>query len=773
LRPTPEEEEVARPDEAQTAPQEIHLAEYWAVVLKRRILIGIAAGLAVVTALAVSLVTKPLYQATTLLDVERDKGSPLDIGVGQAAEIYSPEFVPTQVRLMKSREISERVVRRLNLATNPVFNPPKKSFLMAAPPAEADKGKLAERQVVEVAKRLQKAIEVAPIRGTNMVELSFAAPTPELSADITNALAAAYVEWNTESKFRVVGQASQFLASQIEQMKAEVEEREQRLQAYSRSKDIVSVDPQTNITLQKLEALNKDYSAAVGERVSKEARYYEVQNSRPEAIADSLSGGLVSQLRNDQLKLERDYAERLNLFKPDWPAMQQLQAQIDKGRQHLDGVIQETVSKARETAKSDYLTALRREESLQAVLKSQKSEAMTLNTNAVEYNNLKVEVSTKRALMDTLFKRQSETEVSSRLSGSRESNVRVVDRAVPPVSRFRPSYRQNLLLGLFVGLAGGIGLAFFLEYMDRSIRRLDQVEQQLGLPALGVIPHAGPSSGKGYGYGYGYGYGLLKHGYGQRRKKGTVAEGKPAEPAPDIELLPHFHPRSTMTEAYRAFRAALLLSRAGGVKSIVVTSGFPGEGKSTTAVNLAVVLAQLGKKVLLIDADLHKARLHEVLKVSNRIGLVSILAQEIDAQTAMHTTAVPGLAIITAGPSSPNPSGLLASEAMRQLLKAAEKTFDYVVFDSPPVQAVADALILGNMADGVVLCVKGGETPREQVVRARDRLLRANVRILGVLINNLSEPATGYSGKYYDYERYSKGYYGMDNEKDGKAVQTS
>ena len=770
MRPAPLEEELPRPKEAQAAPQEIHLAEYWAVVVKRQILIGIAAGLAVVTALAVSLVTKPLYQATTLLDVERDKGSPLDIGAGQVAELYSPEFVPTQVRILKSREISERVVRRLNLATNPEFNPPKKSFLMAASPAAADKGKLAERQVVAVAKRLQGSIEVTPIRGTNMVDLSFAAPTPELAADITNALAAAYVEWNTESKFRVVGQASQFLASQIEQLKAEVEEREQRLQAYSRSKDIVSVDPQTNITLQKLEALNRDYSAAVGERVSKEARYYEVQNSRPEAIADSLSEGLVSQLRNDQLKLERDYAERLNLFKPDWPAMQQLQAQIDKGRQHLDGVIEETVSKARETAKSDYLTALRREESLQAVLKSQKSEAMTLNTNAVEYNNLKVEVSTKRALMDTLFKRQSETEVSSRLSGSRESNVRVVDRAVPPSSRFRPSYRKNLLLGLFVGLAGGIGLAFFLEYMDRSIRRLEQVEQQLGLPALGVIPHVGPSSGKGYGYGYGYG--LLKYGYGRRRKKGTVAEGKPAEPAPDVELLPHSHPRSTVTEAYRAFRAALLLSRAGGVKSIVVTSGFPGEGKSTTAVNLGVVLAQLGKKVLLIDADLHKARLHEVLKVSNRIGLVSILAQEIDAQTAIHATAVPGLAIITAGPSSPNPSGLLASEAMRQLLKAAEKTFDYVVFDSPPVQAVADALILGNMADGVVLCVKGGDTPREQVARARDRLLRANVRILGVLINNLSEPATGYSGKYYYYERYSSGYYGMDDQKDGKVAET-
>jgi capsular exopolysaccharide synthesis family protein len=705
----------------------------------------------------ISVITPPLYRATTVVDVEKDRGSPLDIGVGQAIDFwgYNPEFVPTQMRLMQSREVAEKVVRRLDLVVNPELNPPKKG--VATKPGQADE------DVIRLANQLKSSMTVVSIRGTNLVELSFTAGSPKLAADIANALASAYIEWNMESKYRVVGQASEFLSKQIEQLKDEVEEREKKLQSYSREKDIVSVDPQTNITLQKLEALNRDLSAATGDRVTKEARYYEVQNARPDAVAETLSGGVVTQLRNEQAKLERDYAEKLNLFKPSWPAMQQLQAQIQKGRQNLDAVIQETVAKARQTARSEYQTALRREESLKAVLQTQKAEAMTLNTNAIEYNNLKVEVSTKRSLLDALSRRQSETEVASRLSGSRESNVRVVDRAVPSGGRFRPSYAKNLLLGLFLGLAGGVGLTFFLEYMDRSLRRPEQVEQQLGLPALGLIPSIGGGDADRYGYGHfglkkgarRYGYGLL---YGGKRKQAKDGKEVAPEPLPDIELLPHAHPRSTISEAYRAFRAALLLARAGGVQCIVVTSGFPGEGKTTTAANLAVVLGQLGKKVLLIDSDLHKARLHEVLKVSNRVGLVSILAEKVDAQKAVQPTSIPGVAVITSGPTSPNPSGLLASDTMRMLLQGARKSFDYIILDSPPVMAVADALILGSESDGIVLCVKGGETPREQVARVRDRLLRANLKILGVLINNLAGRPGGYGDKYYQYESYTKAY---------------
>jgi len=727
---------AGRPDPATVTGQEIHLAEYWAVVVKRRRLIGLCVALALILGAVISVLSRPTYRATTTLDIEKDKASPVDVASGPVSYVGSdPEFLPTQTKLMKSREVAERVVARLNLAQSPEFNPARKGLARKADEAAAGKDLIAG-----TALKVQAIVEVVPIRGTNLVELSYIASSPKLAAEIANSIADAYIDWNLESKFEVVGQASQFLTTQIEQLKSEIDRKEQQLQAYGRSKDIVSVDPHANGTLQNLESLNKDYADAVSDRVAKEARYHEVQTARPDTIADTLSNGLVSQLRNDQARLEREYAEKLNLFKPEWPAMQQLKAQIDKSHQHLDSVIQETVSKARDVARNDYLTSLRREESLKSVLQGQKSEAMTLNTNAVEYTNLKTEVDTKRNMLDTLLKKNAETQVTARLRGERLSNIRVVDRALPPNKRFRPSYRQNAILSLFLGAALGIGMAFLLDYLDRSLRSAEQVERVLQLPALGIIPAVG-AEGAAYGYGYGYGLRAL------RGKKN--AEGGKADRIP-IELLPHEQPRSTIAEAYRAFRTSLLLSRAGGIKVIAVTSTLPSEGKTSTALNLAVVLGQLGKRVVLIDADLHKPRLHETLRISNRVGLVSILAENIPPTDAIQKTAVPGVFVVTSGPNSPNPSGLLSSDAMKKFIEFVSMNFDYVVIDTPPVSPISDALLLGNLTDGVVLAVKGGKTPREQIIRVRDKLLRANVKILGVLINNLVENTVGY-GKYYSY----------------------
>ena len=713
--------------------QEVHLSEYWSVIVKRRRLIAICIGVALLLGTLASLISPATYRAVTTLDVEKEKSSPLDISSApQAYVAYDPEFLPTQTKLMKSREVAQRVVTRLNLVQNQDFNPTRKSWF-GAPEKPVD-------AVGQLSAGIQQQVDVAPIRGTNLVELSYVAKSPKLAADIANAVADSYIDWNLESKFEVVSQATQFLTGQIEQLKSEIDQKERQLQAYGRQKDIVSTDPQSNVTTQRLESLNKDYADAVADRVAKEAKYHEVQTARPDSIADTLSNGFVSQLRNDQAKMEREYAEKLNLFKPEWPAMQQMKAQIDKGRQHLQSVVQETVAKARDVARNDYLTAVRREESLKSVMQGQKSEAMVLNTDAVEYNNLKVEVETKRTLLDTLLKRNAETQVTSRLRGERLSNVRVVDRALPPGSRFRPSYKLNGVLALFLGTAFGIAFAFLLEYLDRSLRTPEQVERILKLPSLGVIPSSRSESRTPYGT-------------KRSRRRNRVM---PGEEDQAIELLPHNQPRSTIAEAYRAFRTSLLLSRAGGVKTIAVTSTAPGEGKTTTALNLAVVLAQLGKRVLLVAADLHKARMHEVLRISNRVGLVSILAENAAPSDVMvKITNIPTLFVVASGPHSPNPSALLASATMAKLMQFAATNFDYVIIDTPPVGPVADALVIGSQCDGVVLVVKGGGTPRDQVARTRNKLQRANVSILGVLINNLAEDAYGY-GKYYSY--YGKAY---------------
>jgi capsular exopolysaccharide synthesis family protein len=290
-----------------------------------------------------------------------------------------------------------------------------------------------------------------------------------------------------------------------------------------------------------------------------------------------------------------------------------------------------------------------------------------------------------------------------------------------------------MLLALFAGMGLGVGLALFLSYMDRSLRTVEDVAKHLHLPALGVIPSL---------------KGLARSYYGYSRKRRAEKE----EELPVIERLPHLQPRSAVAEAYRAFRAALLLSRAGGLKSIVITSSFPSEGKSSTAVNLAIVLAQLGKRVALVDADLHRPRLHEIFHVSNRVGLVSVLAEGLEPTRAIVATDIPEMFLIPAGPSTPNPSGLLASDAMTKFLELVSLNFDYVVIDAPPVAPVADALLIGNQSDGVVICVQGGKTPREQVAKVRDKLLWANVRILGVLISNLPEGSGDEYEAAYLYE---------------------
>jgi capsular exopolysaccharide synthesis family protein len=257
---------------------------------------------------------------------------------------------------------------------------------------------------------------------------------------------------------------------------------------------------------------------------------------------------------------------------------------------------------------------------------------------------------------------------------------------------------------------------------------------------LGVIPSLSAAGATG-------GYRIL---LGRRKKE------DPVESPETIELLPQSHPRSRVAERYRDLRTALLLSRAGGIKSIVVTSCLPREGKTATAVNLAVVLGQLGKQVLLVDADLHRPRVHEILRVPNRTGLVSILAGNVDPARAIVKTEIAEVSVIPSGPASPNPSGLLSSEAMSRFLSLAQMNFDYVILDAPPVVPVADALVLGNQTDGVVLCVKGGKTPRELVSRVRDKLYRSNVRILGVVINDLAEEKGGYADPY----GYEDGYPG-------------
>jgi polysaccharide biosynthesis transport protein len=535
-----------------------------------------------------------------------------------------------------------------------------------------------------------------------------------------------------------MGQASKFLLSQIEEAKRTLAEKEQQLLALGRQKDILAIAPQSSVTLSKLTAINQDAAAAMADRISKEARYNELLSQSTDVLPEALATGTIQQMRADLTRLERDYAEKLNVYKPEWPAMQTLNGQIEKTRQTLDAAVHDTVRKAREAAKADYQTALRREDSPKEAVQRQHAEAMSLSRDAIDYNNLRIEADTQRALVDNLLKREAEMQVLLRLQGERLSNIRIVETALPPAAPFKPSYPKNALFGLLAGLASGVGLAMTLDSLDRSLRSPEQAARFLRLPVLGVIPPAQTALDPGYGYGYDYTFGHAEE-PAAADPAGEKPSGTKAKRKVNIELLPHEFPRSAVAEAYRSFRASLLLSRADGVRTLVVTSAVPLEGKSSTATNLAIVLGQLGRRVLLVDSDLRRPRLHEILNISNQVGLVSVLAARTDPHLAILRTSMPNVSVLPAGPNAPDPSGLLSSDAMKRFLIRVVEDFDNIIFDSPPILASADAILLGSLTNGVVLCVQAGRTPRERVARARDELLRSRVHILGVLMNNLKD----------------------------------
>ena len=707
----------------------------------------LAAVLAIVCALGGVVrysITPKMYQATTTIQIDRRS---LSLGAnGENPWLdswWNMEFYPTQYKLLESRGLAERVVSDLRLYEDPTFNPAWARWGQGEKPATPD---LDAAELGGMGQRLQGGLEIAPVKNTQLVQIHYRSNDSELAARVANGVADAFIDWGIETRSESVGKASSFLGRQIEDLKSELADKEATLQAYGRRSDIVAVEPNTNPTLQQLEALNQSYVAAVAARIEKEAAYNEVLSAPGETVADPLSGGLVSQLRADLHRLEQDYATKSNTYKAEMPVMVELRGQIDTARKHLRSVVEEMVAQARQKSRAEYQTVKRQEDALAAELERAREETMNLGSATVQYHNLRMEVETRRQLLDDLLKRQSETEVTARLQATRESNVRIVDRALVPGGAYSPSLRRDVGMALGFGLFLGVACIFLLEYLDRSLKTAEEAERVLGLPVLAVIPDV-VEGGKGYGYG------SNSYVYGAKRRTKKGRDRKAPEDAREIELLPQAKPRHAISEAYRSLRTALLLSSAEQLRLIALTSAQSGEGKTATASNLAVVMAQLGKQVLLIDADLRKPRLHRVFNLSNREGLVHCLTGAESLEKVMQTTGVPGLHVLPSGTIPPNPSELLASDRMRELLLGAQRRFDLVIVDTPPLLAVTDAALVGAMVDGVVFTLHAGRVLRDEARASLDRLKQSGVRVLGTVLNRY-QPGKAADGKHYYYYQY-------------------
>jgi capsular exopolysaccharide synthesis family protein len=741
------------------AESEFDIAEYVGMLRRHWRMIAACSITALVLGVAHYSITPKEYMATATVQIERKSAAPVLSDQNTWDNYWNIEFYPTQYELLHSRGLAERVVRNLDLTRGQGGVPAKAEPSKAAgtPASAADDA----AALGAAAQGLLGGLSIDPIRNTSLVRIGYRSKDPAYAARVANAFAEAYIDLGIEDRYTSAGKASSFLSSQIETLKSEIQEKENELQRFSRTSDIVGgVDPASNDVLKRLETLNNDYLGAKRVRIEKEARFHELQIAPKESVADSLSGGVVSELRSNQLKMERDYETKLKTYKPDWPAMVSLKADIEKGQQHLKALIEEMGARARTDAYAEYQTALRQEQTLAGEVDRSKGEAINQSSAAVEYTNLKVEIETRRQMFDELLKKQSETEVSARLQGTRDSNIRIIDSALTPGGPFRPSLRQDVTYGLMLGLLLGVGIAFLIEFLDRTIKSPEEIERRLKLPTLAVVPDMA-ETGRVYGYGAEQAKAARAAGSG----KGGGDRAKAAVPDREqIELVPHDRPRSPISEVYRSLRTSLLLSTAEELKVIAVTSATAGEGKTATASNLGVVLAQLGRRVLIVDADLRKPRMHQVFKVSNRSGLVNQLTGIVEPDAVFVETGVPNLWLIPSGPIPPNPSELLSSDRMREWLNAMRARFDYVIIDTPPSLAVTDATIVGALSDGVVLTFRAGKVTREDAKDCAERLRMAELRILGVVLNRHRSEAARYGRKTRYYESYG-GY-----EKEAQAV---
>jgi polysaccharide biosynthesis transport protein len=735
---------------------DLNLAEYWGMVRRHWKLVAATCAIGLSAASIHFAITPKQFAAAATLQIERRSLTPIASAQNPWFENYwNMEFYPTQYELLQSRGLAERVVKNLDLMEDPSFNPGAGARKDGAtrPTPEDDEAVLGL-----LADGLRGGLSVEPVRNTQLVRLTYRHRDAAFAAKAANAFAEAFIDMGVEDRYTTAGKASSFLATQIEALKAEIQEKEIQMQAFSRRSEMVPLASDSSVTLQRLEALNNNFIDAKRMRIERESAYNELMITPKETVADSLAAGVVGELRSEQIKMERSYETKLKTYKPDWPEMLTLKSEIEKGRQHLDKVIQEMVDKARGTALASFQAAQRQEQALEAELSRLKGEAIDENSATAEYTNLKVEIQTRRDLLDELMRKQSETEVAVRLQDTRESNVRIIDQALMPGGPSSPSLRKDLSYGVLLGLLLGVGCALLIEFLDRTVKSPEEIERRLSLATLATIQDIA-EAGKLYGTGYGYGEPPPAEALPRVRKAARVAarlekkKGAAATSSAQIELVPHERPRTLISEAYRSLRTALLLSSAREIKLIAVTSAMAGEGKTATAANLAVVLAQLGRQVLIVDCDLRKPRLHQVFHVSNRFGLVNQLTATADADSVFLPTEVPNLWVTPSGPIPPNPSELLSSDRMRDWLRAVRTRFDYVVVDTPPALAVTDATIVGLLADGVVLTLRSGKVTRDEARLCLDKLRQAGIKVLGAVLNR-HRPQAGLGKRYSYYESY-------------------
>jgi len=780
----PETGLAASPVRNSGGPSKRHLRDYWRSVRKHQYLIFGITMLGTLLAILYMARQPDIYVASGRVQVDLENNQSLG-AMKTAAVIFSspmndPVYFNTQLEILTGSELLRRVAKTLDLEHNQAFrgsqsgsgssttrqnlarmfglsakdekqkqSQPTDDSLLArsVAPASPSEDLTEARRLAPYVGALRGGLKIDAVKRagqaykeTRLIDISFSHTDPEIAAKIVNAVTNAYVLSNLERKTETNASAGDFLQRRVAELQSQIRNGEERLNNYARDHQILSLDATQNTVVERLTGINGQLLAAENERIMAESVYRaSLAPGAAGAMAEESNklgadaDGKLAELRQRRAQLLVDATE-------EWPEVKEIDQQI--------AVIEKQAEAAREKGTSVYIAnlgtryrqALSREQALRSSFEQQRGATLAQNEAAVNYRIIQQEIQTNKSLLDGLLQRSKENEVV--LAGT-PNNIHIVDHALVPGSPVGPRRLPSVAAGFVMFLAFGVIFAFFLDYLDDTMRSTEDVERILRLPSLGVIPTVKNSN-------------MLLAGARQKRNDyGTqtllINEGAPAR----------------FAEAYRQLRTSVLLSTPGRApKTLLVASSQPNEGKTTTAVNVAISLTQTRANVLIIDADMRRPCMHSIFNLDNDLGLTTILSSEIteDETLAMiHTHEATGLNVLTSGPIPPNPAELLGSEEMRRLIAKLGSIYRYIIIDSPPIAPFTDSVLMSSIVDGVLLVVHGGKSSREDVLRSRKALNEVGARIFGVVLNNVNLGSENY---YYSH-RYYRHYYGANGNGNG------
>jgi polysaccharide biosynthesis transport protein len=707
----------------------------WRVLRKRKWTVLAAFVTVFLLAIIATLRMTRLYAATSRIAIYPENSNVLGLkdmeSVSASEELDYNVAMETQVSILRSDQLALKVIDALHLDSNPGFT--GFDSVAKTPAAGISHSDLAPdpKHLAKMLTIFRRGLSIQVVPRTRVIEISYMQRDPRLAAEISNTLVKTFIEENFRTKYESTSQTADWLSKELSDLQLKVQTSEEKLVRYQKEKGIVGIDEKQNIVTSKLDELNKELTEAQADRIQKESNYQLAQSGDPSAFAKLSSENLIEKLQAEQAELENQYARATTEFGSAYPQVIELKNQLKQVQASITTENNRLLAKVRD----EYRAAEQREKLLSAALAEQKQEANQLNESAIEYTALKRDADSNRQLYESLLQRLKEASVTA---GLRSSNIRVVDVAQIPIVPSKPNVPGNIALGFLLGIVGGFALALLQENLDTTVLNLEELSAITSLPALGTIP--------------------LQVGGNNRRRLGSGAANEVPQVSVPITCL---RPKSEVAESYRALRTSILLSSFGAPpKVILITSALPQEGKTTVSSNSAMVLAQKGGRVLLVDADMRRSGVSKALGIRSNRGLSTVLSGVDKVEDSLVPfPQLPNLLILPAGPVPPNPVELLGSNVMKDYISQWRNEFDHIIIDTPPCLSVTDSVVLSVDADRVILVARSGQTPKAALRRASELLQQVNARVMGVVLNAFNVHAADgyysyyggkYAGRYYE-----------------------